>query len=192
MQLLVQAKLPTDYGEFEMLAYPSEFKDFPHIVLKSPSENDVLNLRIHSECMTGDVFSSQRCDCGGQLNFALRYLSENGGLLIYLRQEGRGIGIVNKMKAYNLQDQGLDTYEANEKLGFHQDQRDYSDAIAVLKDLGISKVNLLTNSPDKIAAFDASGIEVVRRTEVLIEPNENNKAYLNSKREKRGHLFNFE
>ena len=139
--------------------------------------------------MTGDVFGSSRCECGDQLNYAMDWFGRKGGILIYLRQEGRGIGLINKMHSYNLQDQGYNTKEANEKLGFHQDARDYSEAIAILRDLGVSSINLMTNNPNKINGFKDSGIEVVKRIPVEIEPKTENIAYLKTKKWEMGHIF---
>jgi 3,4-dihydroxy 2-butanone 4-phosphate synthase/GTP cyclohydrolase II len=194
MKQLVKITLPTDFGDFEMLAYDSEFVDFPHIVLISSGDADhksaLPNVRVHSECMTGDVFSSLRCDCGEQLNFAMAYIAKHGGLIVYLRQEGRGIGIVNKMKAYNLQDEGYDTVDANEKLGFHQDARNFDIAATILKDLNITHINLLTNNPKKIASLHKNGIKIAQRIAVEIEPHKGTHDYLKIKKEKMGHLLN--
>ena len=194
MKQLVKTTLPTDFGDFEMFAYDSEYAEFPHIVLRSSGESDhkslLPNVRVHSECMTGDVFSSRRCDCGEQLNFAMGYIAKHGGLILYLRQEGRGIGIVNKMKAYNLQDEGYDTVEANEKLGFHQDARDFNVAAMILEDLDVSHINVLTNNPRKIASLRENGIEIAKRIAVEIEPHQGTHNYLKIKKEKMGHLLN--
>ena len=189
---LAESTLPTRFGEFRIAAFDSGFVDFPHVVLYNvdlPS-NEVVNVRIHSECMTGDVFSSVRCDCGEQLDFSLREFGERGGVLVYLRQEGRGIGLVNKLKAYNLQDnEGLDTIKANHALGFHTDERDYSPGIEILKALGISKVKVYTNNPEKLDAFADTGIEVVGRVAVDIPSRNENREYLNVKRTELGHLL---
>ncbi len=191
MKSLVKSILPTKDGKFDMFAYQSEFSHFPHIALVNMNdcESNVITVRIHSECMTGDVFGSSRCECGDQLNYALNWFGRKGGILIYLRQEGRGIGLINKMHTYNLQDQGYNTKEANEILGFHQDARDYSEAIAILKDLGVNKINLMTNNPNKINGFNDSGIEVVKRIPVEIEPNNENIGYLKTKKWEMGHIF---
>lgn len=189
---LAQSSLPTKFGDFRITAFESEFPDFPHVVLSNveqPTE-DVVNVRIHSECMTGDVFSSVRCDCGEQLDFSLEEFAKKGGVLVYLRQEGRGIGLVNKLKAYTLQDQeGLDTIKANHALGFHTDERDYSPGIEILKALGIKKVNVYTNNPEKLDAFEGSGIEVVKRMPVDIAPREENRSYLDVKKKELGHML---
>lgn len=172
-----------------MLAYTSDFVEFPHIVLDNRNAEEVVDVRIHSECMTGDVFGSVRCDCGEQLDGSMRHFSHAGGLLIYLRQEGRGIGLVNKMKAYNLQDEGMDTIKANHALGFHTDQRDYTPAIEILQDLGIKSIRLLTNNPEKIDAFAESGIEVVERLALEIPSRAENEGYLETKRTGMGHFI---
>lgn len=174
-----------------MYAYKSEFYHFPHIALVSkPFRNaEVQTVRIHSECMTGDVFGSIRCECGEQLDFAMNWFGQKGGVLIYLRQEGRGIGLVNKMHSYNLQDQGYNTKEANEMLGFHQDARDYREAIEILEDLGIRKIRLMTNNPNKIIGFQRSNIEVVERIPIEIEPHIENINYLKTKKWEMGHIF---
>ncbi len=188
---LVKTILPTKYGEFDMYAYTSEFKDFPHIVLVSKSWDSKTEpiVRIHSECMTGDLFASNRCDCGEQLNFSMKHISQKGGIILYLRQEGRGIGIVNKMKAYNLQDQGYDTVEANLKLGFHQDARDYSIVVEILKDLEVNSLKLMTNNPLKIKALIENGIKVTDRVPIQIEAHDGNRDYLQTKKNQMGHLL---
>ena len=191
MKSLVKSKLPTKNGHFEMYAYKSEFYHFPHIALVSrPFNNDeVQTVRIHSECMTGDVFGSIRCECGEQLDFAMNWFGRKGGVLIYLRQEGRGIGLINKMHSYNLQDLGYNTKEANEMLGFHQDARDYNEAIEILQDLGIYRIRLMTNNPKKIVGFQNSNIQVVERIPIEIEPHIENINYLKTKKQEMGHIF---
>ena len=191
MKSLVKSKLPTKNGQFEMYAYKSEFYHFPHIALVSrPFNNDeVQTVRIHSECMTGDVFGSIRCECGEQLDFAMNWFGRKGGVLIYLRQEGRGIGLINKMHSYNLQDLGYNTKEANEMLGFHQDARDYNEAIEILQDLGIYRIRLMTNNPKKIVGFQNSNIQVVERIPIEIEPHIENINYLKTKKQEMGHIF---
>jgi 3,4-dihydroxy 2-butanone 4-phosphate synthase/GTP cyclohydrolase II len=191
MKLLAETRLPTAFGTFDLLAFESGFHDFPHVVLRSvvaPS-TDVVNVRVHSECMTGDVFGSRRCDCGEQLHTALDVFGQAGGVLIYLRQEGRGIGLVNKIKAYNLQDEGLDTIKANHALGFHADERDYAPAIEIMNILGISRIRLFTNNPEKVDAFQGSGIEVIERVSIEIEPHTENASYLRTKRQDMGHFL---
>ncbi len=190
MKILEQTVLPTKYGEFQMIALESDFPDFPHIVLhtnKMP-ENNVL-VRIHSECMTGDVFASSKCDCGEQLDLSLALLGKEKGILIYLRQEGRGIGLVNKMKAYNLQNQGFNTFEANVKLGFHQDIRNFDLAVDILSYLEITSIELITNNPDKLKVFDNTTIKVIGRRALNIVSNASNDSYLKAKKDIMGHLL---
>ncbi len=146
-------------------------------------------VRIHSECMTGDLFGSHRCDCGEQLDQSLHLVAGRGGVVIYLRQEGRGIGLINKLKAYNLQDQGLNTADANTHLGFEVDARQYDLALEILSDLGIRQIHLLTNNPDKIEAIEHSDIEIVSRVPLIIPPRTENRAYLETKRALMGHLL---
>ncbi|MDG1260282.1 MAG: GTP cyclohydrolase II [Flavobacteriales bacterium] len=188
---LAETRIPTVHGEFQMLAFTSEFSEFPHLAMVSGEidSNDVINVRIHSECMTGDVFGSVRCDCGEQLDTSMDFFGQNGGVLLYLRQEGRGIGLVNKMKAYNFQDEGMDTIKANHALGFHTDLRDFTPAIEMLKAMGISRINLFTNNPEKVASFETSGIEVVERKALEIDPRKENEAYLRAKLEGMGHFL---
>ncbi len=187
----VSSELPTKYGTFAVSAYPYEFESLPNLVLATPDldKSQPVDVRIHSECMTGDVFASSKCDCGEQLDFAMRWVQEHGGLIIYLRQEGRGIGLVNKLKAYNLQARGFDTREANLELGFHEDARDYTPAIHILEDMGIHQIRLLTNNPEKINAFADSSIEVIDRVPVEIAPKKENLAYLKTKKRDMGHLL---
>lgn len=193
MQRQVEANLPTDWGNFNILAYSDSPDDFsPHVVLaheKMDPSRPVM-VRIHSECMTGDVFHSRRCDCGEQLAKAIEMAAENGGVVIYLRQEGRGIGLINKLKAYNLQDTGLNTADANTHLGFDVDGRQYDLAVEILNDLGIRRIHLLTNNPLKIEAIEHSDIEIVSRIPLVIEPKKENHSYLKTKRELMGHLLN--
>ena len=191
MKRLESAQLPTKFGAFDIIAFGTDQSDaMPHLALvsKSLDLNQTISLRIHSECMTGDVFGSMRCDCGEQLAYSMQYLSDNGGILLYLRQEGRGIGLVNKLKAYNLQSEGLDTQDANTHLGFEPDQRDYDAAIKMLEDIGVQSVHLLTNNPLKIQAIKDSSIDIVERVPVLIKPHPENKDYIATKQEKMGHL----
>jgi len=187
-----EARMPTEWGDFNMIAYKSETSDYtPHLAILHPDMdvNQSVMVRIHSECITGDLFHSQRCDCGKQLHIALDYVQKEKGLLIYLRQEGRGIGIVNKLKAYNKQDEGLDTVEANIALGLEIDYRHYEMALEILTDLGISKIRLLTNNPEKIEVFEKSKIELVERVALEIEATENSKKYLQTKKETLGHIL---
>lgn len=161
----------------------------PHLVLVNPKTDfsGTVNVRIHSECMTGDVFGSFRCECGEQLDASLDYISKNGGLLIYLRQEGRGIGLINKMHAYVKQDQGYDTADANKVLGFGYDERTYEDATTILQNLDLDKINLITNNPDKISSLERSGIRVESRISLDIKARKENLNYLKTKKEKFGH-----
>ena len=186
------ARLPTRYGEFRIVAYRSPFEPGEHIALTIgdwTEEKPVLT-RIHSECLTGDVFGSMRCDCGEQMDLAMRILGQEGtGALLYMRQEGRGIGLHNKIKAYSLQDGGLDTIEANRRLGFDIDMRHYGLGAQILADLGIKKVKLLTNNPKKIVGLSGFEVEVVERVQVEVPPNDENRAYLQTKRERMGHIL---
>jgi len=188
---IAEAWIPTKRARFRMITYLNGETDrMPHIALVHEHLDNTkpVLVRIHSECMTGDLFHSTRCDCGDQLNISMDMISEKNGLLIYLRQEGRGIGLANKLKAYNLQDNGADTYEANEELGFHPDERNYDDAIEIIRDLGISEVILLTNNPEKINSFENSGIRLIRRVPIITDPHPDNVLYLEAKKNK-GHLF---
>lgn len=187
-----EALIPTPWGNFNMIAFAERNDNWmPHLALVhedfDPSQ-PVLT-RIHSECITGDLFGSKRCDCGEQLHRALEMTAEKGGVVLYLRQEGRGIGIINKLKAYNLQDIGLNTVDANLHLGLKVDARQYDIAIEMMKALGMSKICLLTNNPDKIEAIDHSSIEIVSRVPLVIEPNDSNRDYLQTKQDDMGHLF---
>jgi len=188
---VAQASLPTRYGTFEMFVYGApEHKEHVALTLGAIDDGEPVLVRAHSECLTGDVFGSSRCDCGEQLTRSLRYLQEQGrGILLYLRQEGRGIGLAKKISAYALQEQGLDTVEANLALGLPEDMRDYRVAGEMLFDLGVWRVRLLTNNPAKIEGLERNGVEVVERVPLGISPNPSNVGYLQTKREKMGHLF---
>ncbi len=191
---VAETTIPTAYaGEFKAIVYENDVDDLLHIVLlkgEIDPEKSVL-VRVHSECLTGDVFGSLRCDCGDQLHKAMEKMEEEGtGVLLYIRQEGRGIGLVNKLKAYALQDQGLDTVEANEKLGFKPDMRDYGMGAQILVDLGVRKMRLLTNNPKKMVGLDGYGLSIVEQVPIEIRPNEYNKDYLECKKLKMGHLLN--
>ncbi|HEX8692805.1 MAG TPA: bifunctional 3,4-dihydroxy-2-butanone-4-phosphate synthase/GTP cyclohydrolase II [Longimicrobium sp.] len=187
-----EARIPTPHGEWRMIAYHNDVDQHEHVALvkgEVEGEKGVL-VRMHSECLTGDVFHSLRCDCGEQLAAAMRAIEAEGrGAIVYLRQEGRGIGLVNKLRAYNLQDQGLDTVEANEKLGFRPDLRDYGIGAQILLDLGLSSIRILTNNPKKIVGIDGYGLSIEEQVPLGIRPNPHNDHYLRAKREKLGHLF---
>jgi 3,4-dihydroxy 2-butanone 4-phosphate synthase/GTP cyclohydrolase II len=183
-----ETTLPTPYGEFELMLYESIIdKDF-HIALVLNKPKDPTLVRVHSECLTGDVFKSMRCDCGNQLELAMQMLQKKGsGVILYMRQEGRGIGLVNKIKAYALQDKGLDTVQANEALGFKPDLRDYGIGAQILVDLGIKYISLLTNNPQKIVGIEGYGLKVVERVPLEVTPTKMNKNYLKTKKMKLGH-----
>jgi 3,4-dihydroxy 2-butanone 4-phosphate synthase/GTP cyclohydrolase II len=186
------AKLPTAYGEFEIRYYVSKIDEQEHIALVKGDVNtdDPILVRVHSECLTGDVFGSSRCDCGDQLHAALKMISEEGrGVLIYMRQEGRGIGLRAKLKAYHLQDKGYDTVEANEELGFPADLRDYGIGAQILVDLGIKNIRLMTNNPKKIVGLSGYGLSNVDRVAIEISSKPENERYLKTKRDKMGHLI---
>jgi GTP cyclohydrolase II len=188
---VAQAGLPTRYGTFEMFVYDApEHKEHVALTLGAIDDGEPILVRAHSECLTGDVFGSSRCDCGEQLDESLRFLQEQGrGVLLYLRQEGRGIGLTKKISAYALQEQGLDTVEANLALGLPEDMRDYQAAAEMLLDLGVRRVRLLTNNPAKIEGLERHGVEVMERVPLGISPNPSNLGYLRTKRAKMGHLF---
>ena len=189
---VAEAELPTKFGEFHVIAYESMLDGREHLAITkgNPSGKPGVLVRMHSECMTGDVFGSMRCDCGEQLVAAMRQLDAEGqGAIVYLRQEGRGIGLGNKVKAYQLQDEGLDTVEANEKLGFKPDLRDYGIGAQILLDLDLHSIRLLTNNPRKIVGLDGYDIEITGTQALQVEPNEHNERYLETKRSKLGHTL---
>jgi len=186
--------IPTIFaGEFKAVVYENDVDNLLHIAMvkgEIDPDQPVL-VRVHSECLTGDIFGSMRCDCGPQLQKAMAMIEkENRGVLLYIRQEGRGIGLVNKIKAYALQDQGLDTVEANEKLGFKPDMRNYGIGAQILVDLGVRKMRLLTNNPKKMVGLEGYGLSIVEQVQIEVEPNEYNKCYLECKKLKMGHLLN--
>lgn len=189
---IVVTRLPTRYGDFNLHLYQGIIDKKEHLALVKGEidESKPVLVRVHSECLTGNVFASLRCDCGEQLHYAMRAVEKEGsGVVLYMRQEGRGIGLVNKLKAYRLQDDGVDTVEANEKLGFKADLRDYGIGAQILVDLGIRRMRLMTNNPKKIIGLEGYGLEVVERVPIEIEPNEINHKYLETKRDKLGHLI---
>lgn len=185
-------RIPTKFGEFEFVGYSDQIenKEYLAIIKGDVRGKENVTVRLHSECLTGDVFGSKRCDCQDQLHKSLHEIENKGeGLVIYLRQEGRGIGILNKLKAYKLQDQGYDTVEANHKLGFEDDLRDYAVAAQIIKDLNIKSISLMTNNPSKIKGLETYGIKVVDREEIEIPANDVDEKYLKTKKEKMGHLL---
>ena len=184
---LVEARLPTKYGTFQILAFPGDSKEKENLALVMGEIDGRILVRVHSECFTGDVLHSMRCDCGEQLDLAMKRISEEGkGIIIYLRQEGRGIGLVNKLKAYNLQDDGMDTVEANIALGFNAELRGYQGAVDILKNLGAEKIKLMTNNPSKVKELENAGFDVVALGHSSL-PNEENMDYLKTKASKMNH-----
>ena len=179
------AKLPTEFGTFLIQAFKEGDKE--HLVIFNDPLRDAPIIRVHSECLTGDALGSMKCDCGEQLHFALSKIAKEGGMVIYLRQEGRNIGLLNKVNAYALQDEGLDTVEANHQLGFAADERSYEIVEYILNYFGVKRIKLLTNNPKKIESL--KGIEIITRLPIIIEANPHNKGYLKTKKAKMGHLF---
>jgi 3,4-dihydroxy 2-butanone 4-phosphate synthase/GTP cyclohydrolase II len=189
---VAEAKLPSKYGEFTVLAFKSDVDPAEHValVMGDISTPEPVLVRVHSECLTGDVFGSLRCDCGEQIGLSLEAIAKEGrGVLLYMRQEGRGIGIHNKIKAYALQDQGMDTVEANVCLGFAPDLRDYGVGAQILTDLGIREIRLLTNNPKKVISLDGHGLKVVQTVPIIVKPNPHNRHYLETKQNKMGHIL---
>lgn len=192
LTIQAQSNIPTDFGMFTVYAF-SEHEDNwnPHLVwvAKKTDFSKTVNVRFHSECITGEIFHSKKCECGQQLDAAMKYMSEKGGMIIYLRQEGRNIGIINKLRAYALQEKGYDTVEANLKLGLPADGRNFDIAVEMLKILKVKEINLLTNNPDKIKSLENSGITLNHRVPLEIESNEVNESYLSKKKDYFGHLL---
>ncbi len=187
------ANIPTHYGgEFKIIVFENDIDDAQHVALVKGdiTPDDEVLVRVHSECLTGDVFGSARCDCGAQLQTAMKIVEKEGkGIIVYMHQEGRGIGLANKIKAYELQENGRDTVEANIELGFKPDLRDYGIGAQILVNLGVKKIRLMTNNPKKIVGLEGYGMKVVGRVPIEIAPNENNIKYLSTKREKMGHIL---
>lgn len=195
LKLQAESNVPTNFGEFRMMAFSENEKDWmPHMALiaKNTDLSKPVNVRIHSECITGEVFHSQKCECGQQLDSAMQYMQENGGMIIYLRQEGRNIGIINKLKAYALQEKGLDTVQANLELGLPADDRDFGIAIDILTTLNVTSLNLMTNNPDKIKIIQDSAIGFNARIPLQIKSNDASASYLKTKKEFFGHLLDDE
>ncbi len=192
VEKITEANMPTQYGEFQIVGYQNKLNGEHHVVLVKGdvSNGEPVLARVHSECLTGDAFGSLRCDCGEQYAAAMKQIQEEGrGVLVYMRQEGRGIGLMNKLKAYHLQDEGMDTVEANIALGFPEDMREYGIGAQILADLGIKKVKLMTNNPRKISGLTGYAIEIVERVPIKINHNEKNASYLETKKEKLGHIL---
>ena len=195
LQLQAESNVPTDFGEFRMMAFSENEKDWmPHMALiaKDTDLTKPVNVRIHSECITGEVFHSQKCECGQQLNSAMQYMQDNGGMIIYLRQEGRNIGIINKLKAYALQEKGFDTVQANLELGLPADDRNFDIAIEMLKKLEVKSLNLMTNNPEKIKIIEDSDINFNSRIPLQIKSNLSSASYLKTKKDFFGHLLDDE
>ena len=192
VKFAVETRLPTKFGEFRLRAYENDVDDMTHLalVMGEPEGKENVLVRVHSACLTGDALHSLRCDCGGQLEKAMTRIAQEGeGVLVYMQQEGRGIGLLNKMKAYHLQDEGLDTVEANQRLGFAPDLRDYGIGALILKDLGLSSIRFMTNNLTKVVGLQGFGLEISERIPLEVEPNGENKRYLQTKKEKLNHVF---
>ncbi|KUJ50320.1 GTP cyclohydrolase II [Chryseobacterium sp. JAH] len=192
IKIQAEANVPTEHGNFRMIAFSEESTDWmPHmaIIAENTDFSKPVNVRFHSECITGEVFHSQKCECGQQLDAAMKYMHEHGGIIIYLRQEGRNIGIINKLKAYSLQEKGFDTVEANLKLGLPADDRNFSVAIDILTILEIKNINLLTNNPEKVKFVEESTINLNSRIPLQIPANDSSRGYLQTKKDYFGHLL---
>lgn len=188
----ISVQMPTKFGDFDLVAYKQKDTDQEHLVLMKGSwdENEPVLVRVHSSCLTGDIFGSCRCDCGEQLQKAMERIEEEGkGIIVYMNQEGRGIGLLNKLKAYKLQEQGLDTVEANLQLGFGMDERDYGVGAQIIRDMGIAKIRLMSNNPKKRTGLIGYGLEIVENVPLLVQPNPHNAKYLDTKRAKMGHII---
>ena len=192
LKIQAEAHVPTDYGNFRMIAFSVDESNWmPHmaIIAENTDFSQPINVRFHSECITGEVFHSKKCECGQQLDGAMKFIHENGGIIIYLRQEGRNIGIINKLKAYSLQERGFDTVEANLKLGLPADDRDFREAIEILNILGVKEINLLTNNPAKIKIVEDSNIHLNKRIPLQITSTSDSEGYLKVKKDYFGHLL---
>ena len=192
LKIQAESNVPTEYGTFRMIAISENESDWmPHmaIIAENTDFSKPVNVRFHSECITGEVFHSRKCECGQQLDAAMKYIHENGGIIVYLRQEGRNIGIINKLRAYSLQEKGLDTVEANVKLGLPADDRDFDAAIEILNILGVKEINLLTNNPEKMKVVLKSNIRLIKRIPLQIHSTKESKGYLKVKKDYFGHLL---
>lgn len=192
LKIQAEAQIPTDYGNFRMIAFSEDETDWmPHmaIIAENTDLQKPVNVRFHSECITGEVFHSKKCECGQQLDAAMKFIHENGGIIIYLRQEGRNIGIINKLKAYALQEKGFDTVEANLQLGLPADDRDFSEAVEILNILDVKNINLLTNNPEKMKIVEDSNIHLNKRIPLQINSTSDSESYLKVKKDYFGHLL---
>lgn len=193
VEKVAEARLPTEFGEFRIAGYKSLISDeeFVCVYKGEFDENTAVPVRVHSQCLTGDVFHSTKCDCGQQLQFAMKTIEKTGsGAIVYQQQEGRGIGIINKIRAYALQDEGADTIEANELLGLEVDSREYEQCVEIIKDLGIRKVKAMSNNPEKLKAMREGGLEIIERVPIEFKPSKDTQKYLSVKKFRMGHLLN--